>query len=145
MSLALIFLPYMFVVLYTIQVTSNYSYTFRALSFSLSSFPIHCKAVWQILTGKKSGFVVTSKKKVSGNFGYLVTPHLVYIGLVIFGVIVGVVREGLTSAIMANLAWAIIYIAIFMPFINAAFEKSSKDEDDKDEIAIAPAETGAQG
>lgn len=145
MSLALIFLPYMFVVLYTIQVTSNYSYTFRALSFSLSSFPIHCKAVWQILTGKKSGFVVTSKKKVSGNFGYLVTPHLVYIGLVVFGVLVGFLREGLTSAMVANIAWAVIYIAIFVPFISAAFEKNSNEQVDKDEIAIAPVENGVRG
>ena len=45
MSLALVFLPYIFIVLYTIQTTSNFSYTFRALAFSLSSFPIHCKAV----------------------------------------------------------------------------------------------------
>lgn len=135
MSLALIFLPYIFVVLYTIQLTSNFSYTFRALSFSLSSFPIHCKAVWQILTGKKSGFVVTSKKKVSGNFSYLVTPHLVYIGLVILGIIVGLVREGLSAAIITNTAWAVIYIAIFTPFIMAAFEKTSPDDD---EIKIVP-------
>ena len=146
MSLALIFLPYMFVVLYTIQVTSNFSYTFRALSFSLSSFPIHCKAVWQILTGKKSGFVVTSKKKVSGNFGYLVTPHLVYIGLVGFGILVGLLREGLTAAMVANIAWAVIYIAIFAPFISAAFEKTSSDEEtDKDEIAITPVKKEARG
>lgn len=128
MSLALVFLPYIFVVLYTIQLTSNFSYTFRALSFSLSSFPIHCKAVWQILTGKKSGFVVTSKRKVSGNFGYLVTPHLVYIGLVIGGVVVGMLREGITAAMITNIAWAGIYIAIFMPFIAAAFEKTTEDE-----------------
>lgn len=129
MSLALVFLPYIFVVLYTIQLTSNFSYTFRALAFSLSSFPIHCKAVWQILSGKKSGFAVTSKKKISGNFGYLVTPHLVYIGLVVVGLIVGVAREGFTAAIITNLAWAIIYIAIFYPFISAAFEKTTPQPD----------------
>jgi cellulose synthase (UDP-forming) len=128
MTLALVFLPYIFLVLYTIQLTSNFSYTFRALSFSLSSWPIHVKAVWQIIIGKKSGFVVTSKKKVSGNHGYLVTPHLVYIGLVIVGIIVGIFREGVSPAIITNAVWAAIYIAIFLPFINAAFEKDGSKQ-----------------
>ncbi|MEO5950476.1 MAG: glycosyltransferase [Candidatus Saccharimonadales bacterium] len=135
MTLALIFLPYIFIVLYTIQLTSNFSYTFRALSFSLSSFPIHIKAVWQILTGKKSGFVVTSKKKVSGNHGYLVTPHLVYIALAVFGVLVGFLREGFSPSIITNATWVIIYIAIFVPFISAAFEKDKPDK--TEEIALA--------
>jgi len=138
MALALVFLPYIFVVLYTIQVTSNFSYTFRALAFSLSSFPIHCKAVWQIITGKKTGFVVTSKKKVSGNFGYLVTPHLVYIGLVVVGVVIGVIREGISAAVVTNFAWALIYIAIFYPFISAAFEKTAPvDEPAGEKVAAS--------
>jgi len=135
MTLALIFLPYIFIVLYTIQLTSNFSYTFRALSFSLSSFPIHIKAVWQILTRQKSGFVVTSKKKLSGNHGYLVTPHLVYIGLVIFGIVIGSLREGFTPSIITNTAWSFIYIAIFLPFISAAFENDKSDSDDNSELA----------
>lgn len=138
MALALVFLPYMFVVLYTIQVTSNFSYTFRALAFSLSSFPIHCKAVLQILTGRKSGFAVTSKKKISGNFGYLVTPHLVYIGLVVVGVGVGLIREGISAAVVTNFAWSLIYIAIFYPFIAAAFEKTATvDETAPEKVATS--------
>lgn len=123
MTLALVFLPYIFIVLYTIQLTSNFSYTFRGLSFSLSSFPIHLKAIGQIVIGKKSGFVVTSKRKLSGNYGRLVLPHLIYIGLVIVGIVIGIAREGLTPSIITNIAWTMIYVAIFMPFINAAFEK----------------------
>lgn len=124
MTLALIFIPYLFIVLYTVQFTSNFSYTFRALSFSLSSFPIHMQAVWQILTGKKSGFVVTSKKKVSGNHSYLVTPHFTYIGLVLIGIAFATYRDGLTASVLTNTAWAFIYIAIFLPFISAATERS---------------------
>lgn len=130
MTLALAFLPYIFIVLYTIQLTSNYSYTFRGLSFSLSSFPIHLKAIGQIVIGKKSGFVVTSKKKISGNHGRLVAPHLIYIAAVVIGIIVGIAREGLTPSIITNIAWTMIYVAIFMPFINAAFEKDSLTVDD---------------
>lgn len=128
MTLALIFLPYIFVVLYTIQLTSNFTYTFRALSFSLSSFPIHMKAVAQILIGKKSGFSVTSKTKLSGNYGRLVLPHLMYIILVVIGIGMGIFREGLTPSVITNTAWAFIYIAIFTPFITAAFEKDAPTE-----------------
>ncbi len=128
MTLAFIFIPYIFVVLYTIQLTSNFSYTFRALSFSLSSWPIHIKALWQIIIRKKSGFVVTSKKAVSGNHGYLVTPHLVYIALVFFGIVVGVLREGFSPSILSNTAWAMVYVAVFVPFIMAAFQKIRTDD-----------------
>jgi cellulose synthase (UDP-forming) len=131
MTLALIFIPYLFVVLYTIQLTSNFSYTFRALSFSLSSFPIHLQAVWQIIRRKKSGFVVTSKKKVTGNHGYLVTPHYVYIGLVLLGITVAFLRDGLTAALLTNTTWAFIYIAIFAPFIAAATENVSEEAPDE--------------
>ena len=124
MTLALIFIPYILIVLYTIQLTSNFTYTFRALSFSLSSFPIHLKAVFQILTGKKSGFVVTSKKALSGNHGYLSLPHITYVAVVIGGVVVGVMREGFSPSLLSNLAWATVYIAIFMPFIAASFYKA---------------------
>lgn len=124
MTLALIFIPYLFIVLYTVQLTSNFSYTFRALSFTLSSFPIHMQAVWQILTGKKSGFAVTSKRKLAGNYTYLVTPHLAYIGLVALGIAVALFREGPTASVLTNTAWAFIYIAVFIPFILAAMERS---------------------
>ena len=141
MTLALIFIPYILVVLYTIQLTSNFSYTFRALSFSLSSFPIHMKALWQIIIRKKSGFVVTSKKAVSGNHGHLVTPHLVYIGLVFFGILVAYLREGFSPSVVSNTAWALVYVAVFIPFIMAAFQKITAD----DTIALdAVKQDGAQ-
>jgi cellulose synthase (UDP-forming) len=127
MTLAMIFLPYIFIVLYTIQLTSNFTFTFRALSFSLSSFPIHIKAVAQILIGRKSAFAVTSKKKLKGNYGYLVIPHIAYIVLVIIGIGVGYVREGFTPSVITNIAWSFIYIAIFIPFITAAFEKDEPE------------------
>jgi cellulose synthase (UDP-forming) len=123
MTLALFFLPYIFIVLYTVQLTSGFSYTFRALSFSLSSFPIHLQAIAQVILRKKSGFVVTSKRAINGNHGYLVAPHLMYIVLVIAGISVGVYREGFDASILSNIAWAFVYIFSFVPFIMAAFQK----------------------
>jgi cellulose synthase (UDP-forming) len=127
MTLALIFLPYIIVILYTLQITSNFTYTFRALSFSLGSSTIYMKALWATITRRQNAFAVTSKKKVSGNHGKLVLPHLVYIGLVVAGVVWGVFREGWSASMLSNIAWAIIYIAAFLPFISAAFEGSREE------------------
>lgn len=128
MTLALVFLPYIFVVLYTLQMTSNFTYTFRALSFSFGSFAIYLKALWHTIIRKKNGFAVTSKKRIGGNHGRLVAPHLVYIGLVVLGITAGVIREGWSASMLSNIAWAFVYIAAFVPFIAAAFEKEPVTE-----------------
>lgn len=128
MTLALIFLPYIFVVIYTLQLSSNFTYTFRALSFSMGSFTIYTKALWHSIIRKKNSFAVTSKKRVKGNHGRLVTPHVIYILLVAVGVTWGVMREGWSPSILSNIAWAFIYIAAFLPFMMAAFEKESAPE-----------------
>ena len=126
MVLALVFLPYIFVILYTLQLTSNFTYTFRALSFSLGSSTIYLKALWHTIIRKKNGFAVTSKKRVSGNHGRLVAPHIIYILIAIVGIAFGVMREGWSASMLSNSAWVFIYIAAFMPFIFAAFEKEKK-------------------
>lgn len=123
MTLALVFLPYIFVVLYTLQLTSNFTYTFRALSFSFGSFTIYLKALWHTIIRKKNGFAVTSKKRVGGNHGRLVAPHIAYIVLIAVGVTYGVLREGWSASMLSNIAWALVYIAAFVPFIAAAFER----------------------
>lgn len=128
MTLALIFLPYIFVILYTVQYTSNFTYTFRALSFSLGSFSIYIKALWHTIIRRKNGFAVTSKTRVGGNHGRLVTPHLIYIAVVAIGIAWGVMREGWSPSMLSNIAWAFIYVAAFTPFISAAFEREKTPE-----------------
>jgi cellulose synthase (UDP-forming) len=123
MTLALVFLPYIFVVLYTLQLTSNFTYSFRALSFSFGSFAIYLKALWHTIIRKKNGFAVTSKKRVNGNHGRLVAPHIVYIVLIAAGIAWGVLREGWSASMLSNIAWAFVYIAAFLPFMAAAFER----------------------
>lgn len=127
MTLALIFIPYITVALYNLQLTSNFSYTFRALSFSLSSFPIHLQAIWAVLRRKKTGFSVTSKTRLGGSFTYLVSSHILYIALGIGSFIVALMREGLSASVLSNVAWILIYIAIFAPFISAAMQKSPEE------------------
>jgi len=139
MTLALIFLPYIFVILYTLQLSSNFTYTFRALSFSLGSSTIYIKALWATILRRNNVFTVTSKTRVGGNHGRLVAPHLIYIGLVVVGVGWGVLREGWSPSMLSNIAWAIIYIAAFVPFIAAAFEGTPRI---KDEVTEAAKSTG---
>ncbi len=120
MTLAAVFLPYIFLSLYLLQVSSNFSYTYRALSFSLSSFWLQIVAVWSTLLGKKVSFAVTSKTALSGNFIRLVIPHILYVVAALVGFGYAVSREGLSASVMTNAAWAVFNIAIFMPFIIAA-------------------------
>jgi cellulose synthase (UDP-forming) len=123
MTLAIVFIPYIFLTLYCLQVSSNFSVTFRAIAFSLSSFFIQLRGVIAVLTNQKTSFSVTSKQKVEGNFLYLVTPHLIYIGLAVIGVIVALHRSGITASLLANFAWVFINVAVFLPFIYAASPK----------------------
>jgi cellulose synthase (UDP-forming) len=120
MGLAVAFLPYIFLTVITLQLSSNYSYTFRALSFSMSNFTIHIKAVAAVLLRQKIGFAVTSTTRLAGNFIRMVTPHLAYILLTAAGVGVAIWREGLNASLLSNLAWALFNIAVFLPFISAA-------------------------
>lgn len=135
MLLALIFIPYIFVTLHTLQRSSNFSFTFAALAFSMSSFSIHLHALYSVFTQKKASFSITSKQGIAGNYVRLVIPHLLYIGVVILGVLVAFAREGLSASLINNLAWSLFNIAIFMPFIRAALPHKNYNvrEEDKEE------------
>jgi cellulose synthase (UDP-forming) len=120
MSLALVFIPYLFLTLFTLQKTSQFSYTFGAIAFSLSAFYLQLRAMVAILMNRSTSFAVTAKSKVSGNFLYLALPHLVYAGLVVVGIMVGWQREGFNASLLTNVGWAVVNMAIFLPFIVAA-------------------------
>jgi cellulose synthase (UDP-forming) len=122
MLLAIIFLPYIALTLYVLQKSANFSYTFEAVSFSLSAWFLQLKAVLAVLTGQKTGFSVTSKSQVEGNFTKLVWPQLTYMALVASGVAVALIRGGPASAFAANLAWGLVYVAVFLPFTLAAIK-----------------------
>jgi len=127
MALAAVFLPYMFLTIYVIQLSSNFAFTFRALAFSLSSFWIHITSLFQVLFGRGNNFVVTSKKKVSGDFTKYVIPHLIYYVLAVIGIATGIIREGLNAAVIANMAWVFFNMAIFLPFIVAAMPAGEEE------------------
>jgi cellulose synthase (UDP-forming) len=125
MSLAIVFLPYMFLTLYIVQLTTNFTYTFRALSFSMSSWTIHLRALSELLRGKKSGFAITSKRAVEGNFFKLVIPHILYFVIGTLAIMYGLYRYGFTASVTTNAAWVILNGMIFMPFIRAAMPQKT--------------------
>ena len=125
MTLAVVFLPYIFMTLYTLQLSSNFSFTFSSLAFSMGSFMIHIEAFLAGITFQKSTFSVTSKRKVDGNFLSLVIPHFIYIALVFAGITFALYREGLTASVITNSAWALLNVAIFIPTISAALPNSA--------------------
>jgi cellulose synthase (UDP-forming) len=128
MTLALVFLPYLFVTLYILDRSSNSTFTFRSLTFSIACFNIHIQAIMGALMRKKATFVVTPKRQQAGNFINLVIPHLLYIVIVAGGMIVTIMREGFTASFITNSAWALLNIAVFIPFIHAAIFGSRNNQ-----------------
>jgi cellulose synthase (UDP-forming) len=120
MILASIFLPYILLTIVSLRVASNFTYTFRALAFSMSSFALQIQALFAIIFGIKSNFSVTSKKQLQGNFVYLALPHILYIVFALLGLEIAVLREGLSAAVLSNASWALFNISVFVPFILAA-------------------------
>ena len=120
MLLAAVFIPYMFLTVGVLASTSNRRFSFRAMSFSISSFVIHIKALWSAATGQKVGFSITAKKGLSGNFLGLVVPHIFYALLVAMGIPYALIREGFTASVVNNSAWALFNVGMLAPFICAA-------------------------
>ena len=65
------------------------------------------------------GFAVTPKQAMSGNFLFLAYPHLIYIGLGLISIGVGVWREGISPSVMTNISWVLFNTIMFYPFIKA--------------------------
>jgi hypothetical protein len=120
MLLAAIFLPYLFCTLYVIQRSSNFTFTFPSLGFSMGAFNIHLKALWSAATFQRSGFTVTEKTRTSGNFLPLVKWHILFTVASVAGMAYALSREGFSASLINNGAWALLTIAVFTPLIRAA-------------------------
>lgn len=120
MSIAALFLPFIFMSLYILQLSTNHSYTYTALAFSLSSFTIYLKSLLMIIFGIKQGFSVTSKTAISGNFLSLSIPHIGYLILTVLGAGYAIAHFGANASVVTNIAWALIDCAIFTAFIAAS-------------------------
>jgi cellulose synthase (UDP-forming) len=126
MLLASVFLPYIFFTLYVIQRSSNFTFTFPSLGFSMGAFNIHLKALWKAATFQRSGFVVTNKNRSTGNFLPLVSWHIIYIVVAAVGLPVAIYREGISASLINNSAWVLLTSCVFLPFIWAAIPEKNR-------------------
>jgi cellulose synthase (UDP-forming) len=123
MTLALVFVPYMWINLYVLQRTSNFTYSYQAIAFSLSAWWLQITALVAVLANRRTSFAVTSKTASDGarpNFLRLVAPQLVYAAVAAVALAIGAAREGASPSLMANVAWLTVHLAIAVPFIVAA-------------------------
>lgn len=139
MALAMIFVPYIFLTLYTLQLVSNFAFSFRAIAFVLASWPIYTLALLATVLRIPSGFKITSKEKSSGNYLWLASVHIVYILAVVFGMGWALYRDGLTTSWVTNSSWAVLYVVLFVPFIRAAMSDRLAARIGYDELEL-PAE-----
>jgi cellulose synthase (UDP-forming) len=120
-SFALFFIPFMVINLYALYIASGKHITFRAISFSQSSFVLQIQALVSILLRRQMSFSVTSKQELSGNFLYLAIPHIAYLVIGVCAIYIGISREGLNPSIMTNIAWFVFNVILFIPFIKASY------------------------
>jgi cellulose synthase (UDP-forming) len=120
-SFAFFFLPFMFLNMYTLYLATNGAVTFRALSFSMSSWSLQLQAIKSVILKQKMGFAITPKKALEGNFLFLAFPHLFYFAIILIAGYAAVVREGFTPSVITNITWGAFNILMFLPFIKAAY------------------------
>ncbi|HEY5547985.1 MAG TPA: glycosyltransferase [Coriobacteriia bacterium] len=113
------FLPYIVVTLATMAVASDFKIKFEALWFTLGSFPIHVAALITAIFGGKAKFVVTSKSGSRRSLRPVIT-HIVAISVLVVAMVVGMLREGITPAVMNNVAFALGHVVILQGFIRYA-------------------------
>jgi cellulose synthase (UDP-forming) len=117
------FIPYFLLTIYTLTYASEKKLTFRALWFTLDSFPVHITALALFLLRRPQSFKVTPKKALEKNGFFFVLPHLALISLLSLGIIVGVIRSP-TAPILNNVAFALGHITILSSFLALASKKS---------------------
>jgi len=113
MVLAAAFLPFIFFTLYNLQHSSNFTYTYQGIAYSIGTFPITLQALFETILGKKRSFAVTSKVDLAGNYPSLVIFQMTYIILVVVGVSYNLLVNGLSPALITNTVWASFYVVCF--------------------------------
>ena len=123
------FLPYIFSTLVTLAYASDFTVTFRALWFTLASFPVHLWALASALTGRAARFVITPKTAGAATLRPVVVHVAVMIALAAAAV-AGSAMRGLTPAVLNNVAFAMGHVLIVQGFVRYALrpERSRGDE-----------------
>ena len=120
MAIALIFVPYIYFTLYTLQRVSSFAFSFNAMAFSIASWPIFLLAF--ITTGLRlrSSFKITAKERRAGNYIALSLVHIIYIVAILVGIGWAARSDGISSALITNASWGLLYVVMFLPFVRAS-------------------------
>lgn len=123
------FLPYIFSTLVTLAYASDFTVTFRALWFTLASFPVHLWALASALTGRAARFVVTPKTAGAATLRPVLV-HVVVMLVLAAAAVAGSAMRGLTPAVLNNVAFAMGHLLIVQGFVRYALrpERSRGDE-----------------
>lgn len=120
MAIALIFVPYIYLTLYSLQLVSSFAFSFRAIAFSLASWPIYAWAFIVTVLRIPSSFKITAKEGTDGSYLRLAILHVVYIVAILFGIGWAAQRDGISSSLITNASWGLLYVVMFLPFVRAA-------------------------
>lgn len=124
------FLPYVFATLLTMVYASGFTITFRALWFTLASFPVHVAALFASLFGRASRFVVTPKVIGRRSFG-AVWPQIGLLAALLAAIPVGILtRGGITPSVINNVAFALGHILILSGFVILAVDPEARPGSD---------------
>lgn len=115
------FFPFIFITLYLLMRSTNYTITFRAIQLTMSSFFVFLLAAIAAITGKKTPFRVTSKTEQEGNYLIYALPNIAYALIGIAAIAYAVVTRGFTPSVITNSAWIIFNVVFFFPFILHAY------------------------
>lgn len=113
------FLPYLIITLATMAYGTEYRINFRAIWFTLGSFPVHIGALFQSIFGKNARFIVTAKEGGTRSL-QPVMVHVTVIFLLVLSAIVGLVREGFSPSVTNNVAFALGHILVLQGFVRYA-------------------------
>jgi len=121
------FLPYVIVTLITIVYATGFTLTFRALWFTLASFPVHIWAFFAALFGRGRGFVVTPKSGSQRSLGS-VWPHVVVVTALAVSMPFAIVVQGATPSVMNNVAFAVGHVLIVSGFVVLAIDPEGAED-----------------
>ena len=113
------FMPYLVMTLITLAYSSGFQVTFRALWFTLASFPVYMGALFSAAFGGTARFVVTSKGASMRSLRP-VAVQLLVLFLLVCSAVFGLVYRGFTPAVTNNVAFVLGHILIIQGFVRYA-------------------------
>jgi cellulose synthase (UDP-forming) len=115
------FVPYFVLTLVTLGYASDFRMTYRAVWFTLASFPAFIAAFVSSIFGGTARFVVTSKERSARSLRP-VRVQVITIIVLILSAILGMVREGTGPSVMNNVAFALGHVLILQGFVRYALK-----------------------